>query len=107
MTSELNTTNSRFRGPASILNEINRLGRHFIGLLAVGVLIGLACLPLNLVDRIQEWFFDFLPTTGQTRWTSIGLLIAIAPVVVRGRPPPEIRRLRAIQPRTDVETPGK
>lgn len=55
MTSELNTTNSRFRGPASVLNEINRLGRHFIGLLAVGVLIGLACLPLNLVDRIQEW----------------------------------------------------
>ena len=76
------TTSSRFRGPASVLNEIHRLGRHFIGLLVVGVLIGLACLPLNLVDRIQEWFFEFLPTTGQTHWTSIGLLIALAPVVV-------------------------
>ena len=83
MTSELNTTaSSRFRSPASVLNEIKRLGRHFIGLLVVGVLIGLACLPLNLVDRVQEWLFNFLPTTGQSPWTSIGLLIALAPIVV-------------------------
>ena len=58
MTSELKTNNSRFRGTASVLNEISRLGRHFIGLLVVGVLIGLACLPLNLVDRIQECNFS-------------------------------------------------
>ena len=82
MTTELKTSSSRFHGTAAALNEISRLGRHFIGLLVVGVLIGLACLPLNLVDRIQEWLFEFLPTTGQGRWTSIGLLIALAPLVV-------------------------
>ena len=49
----------------SKFNELTRLARHFIGLLVVGVLIGLACLPLNLVDRIQEWLFGFLPTRGQ------------------------------------------
>ena len=82
MTSELKSTSSRFRGTASVFNEITRLGRHLIGLLVVGVLIGLACLPLNLVDRIQERLFQFLPTTGETPWTSIGLLIVLAPVVV-------------------------
>ena len=82
MTSELKTTSSRFLGTASVLNEISRLGRHFIGLLVVGVLIGLACLPLNFVDRIQEWLFQFLPTTGETPWTSVGLLIVLAPIVV-------------------------
>ena len=82
MTSELKSTSSRFLGTAAVFNEISRLGRHFIGLLVVGVLIGLACLPLNLVDRIQEWLFKFLPTTGENPWTSIGLLIVLTPVVV-------------------------
>ena len=82
MTSELKSTSSRFLGTAAVFNEISRLGRHFIGLLVVGVLIGLACLPLNLVDRIQEWLFQFLPTTGENPWTSIGLLIVFTPVVV-------------------------
>ena len=82
MTTELKSTSSRFHGTASALNEISRLGRHFIGWLVVGVLIGLACLPLHLVARIQERLFQFLPTTGETPWTSIGLLIVLAPVVV-------------------------
>lgn len=64
------------------LNELTRQARHFIGLLVVGVLIGLACLPLNLVDRIQERLFGFLPTNGQTSWTVTGLLIALSPLVV-------------------------
>ena len=66
----------------SKFNELTRLARHFIGLLVVGVLIGLACLPLNLVDRIQEWLFGFLPTRGQADWTLIGVLIALAPLVI-------------------------
>ena len=35
--------------------------RHFFGLVIVGVLIGLACLPLNLVDRVQEQLYALLP----------------------------------------------
>ena len=39
--------------------------RHFFGLVIVGVLIGLACLPLNLVDRVQRPALRLLPTTAR------------------------------------------
>ena len=82
MTPQPSTKRKHISGSAALLNEFSRLSRHFVGLLVAGVLIGLACLPLNLVDRIQEWLFQFLPTTGETSWTSKGLLIALAPLVV-------------------------
>ncbi|MAN19497.1 MAG: chloride channel protein [Synechococcus sp. EAC657] len=56
--------------------------RHFFGLVIVGVLIGLACLPLNLVDRVQEKLYAFLPTTATIGWGWQGLLIALMPLLV-------------------------
>ena len=56
--------------------------RHFFGLVIVGVLIGLACLPLNLVDRVQEQLYAFLPTSATTGWGWQGILIALMPLVV-------------------------
>ena len=78
--------------------------RHFFGLVIVGVLIGLACLPLNLVDRVQEQLYALLPTTATTGWGGQGLIIALMPLVVmpvllllqRGPGKPE--RVRAFHP---------
>ncbi len=56
--------------------------RHFFGLVIVGVLIGLACLPLNLVDRVQTKLYGFLPTTASEGWGWQGLIIALLPLVV-------------------------
>ena len=55
--------------------------RHAIGLSAVGFAIGLACWPLNVVDRLQNHLFALLPTrTGE--WSHGGVLVALLPVVV-------------------------
>ena len=56
--------------------------RHFFGLVIVGVLIGLACLPLNLVDRVQVQLYALLPTSATTGWVGQGLIIALLPLVV-------------------------
>ena len=56
--------------------------RHFIGLVLVGVLIGLACLPLNLVDGVQEHLYALMPTSATEGWTWRGLVIAFMPLVV-------------------------
>ena len=55
--------------------------RHAIGLVMVGLAIGLACWPLNVIDRIQTVLFALLPTRADA-WTTQGLLIAALPVVV-------------------------
>ena len=56
--------------------------RHFIGLVLVGVLIGLACLPLNLVDGVQEHLYALMPTSATESWTWRGLVVAFMPLVV-------------------------
>ena len=63
-------------------SRIEGLARHFIGLVIVGVLIGIACLPLNLVDRVQEQFYALMPTDASSPWTLPGILVALAPLVV-------------------------
>jgi H+/Cl- antiporter ClcA len=60
---------------------VTGLVRHGIGLVVVGVVIGLACWPLNMLDRIQSALFAYLPTRGGG-WTTQGLVIASLPVVV-------------------------
>ena len=60
---------------------VTGLLRHGIGLVVVGVAIGLACWPLNMLDRIQSALFAYLPTRGGA-WTTQGLVIASLPVVV-------------------------
>jgi len=61
-------------------SSIGGLIRHGIGLLVVGIAVGLACWPLNMLDRVQTLLFSCLPTRGEA-WTSKGVLIAALPVV--------------------------
>ena len=63
-------------------SRLQGVARHFIGLVLVGVLIGLACLPLNLVDRVQDQLYALLPTTATEQWTLKGLIVAFMPLVV-------------------------
>ena len=63
-------------------SRLQGLARHFIGLVIVGVLIGIACLPLNLVDRVQEQLYALMPTDATSRWTLPGILVALAPLIV-------------------------
>ena len=69
-------------GTLSSQSRLKGLARHFIGLVLVGVLIGLACLPLNIVDRVQDQLYDLLPTTATETWTYRGLLVAFMPLMV-------------------------
>ena len=62
--------------------RLKGIARHFIGLVVVGVLIGLACLPLNLVDRVQAQLYALLPTTATETWSLNGLIVAFMPLVV-------------------------
>ena len=50
-----------------------------LGLL--GMAVGLACWPLNLLDRAQDQLLQRLPAYG-THWTVPALLMALAPLVV-------------------------
>ena len=63
-------------------SRLKDLVRHFIGLVLVGVLIGLACLPLNLVDGVQEHLYALMPTSATESWTWRGLVVAFMPLVV-------------------------
>ncbi len=63
-------------------SRLKGVARHFIGLILVGVLIGLACLPLNVVDRIQNHLYALMPTSASESWTWRGLVVACMPLVV-------------------------
>ena len=62
---------------------LNRGQLHFLlQLLLLGLLVGLACWPLNLVDHAQELLLQRLPNFAGGAWTLQGLAIALAPVLV-------------------------
>jgi len=48
----------------------------------VGLLVGLACWPLNLVDHWQDQLVRSLPGFTQEGWTIAGVLMACCPIVV-------------------------
>jgi H+/Cl- antiporter ClcA len=56
--------------------------RFLLQLLALGLLVGLACWPLNLVDRAQDLLLQRLPNFAGGAWTLQALAIALAPVLV-------------------------
>ena len=56
--------------------------RTLLQLLLIGVLVGLACWPLNLVDRAQDLLLHQLPGFRGGHWTPQGLALAFAPVLV-------------------------
>ena len=55
---------------------------HLARLLLLGLLVGLACWPLNLIDGIQDQLLGLLPGTSHGSWSLTGLLLALAPVAV-------------------------
>lgn len=62
---------------------LNRGQLHFLlQLLLFGLLVGLACWPLNLVDHAQELLLQRLPNFAGGSWTLQSLAIALAPVLV-------------------------
>jgi H+/Cl- antiporter ClcA len=62
---------------------LNRSQLHFLlQLLAFGLLVGLACWPLNLVDHAQDLLLQRLPNFAGGAWTLQSLAIALAPVLV-------------------------
>ena len=60
--------------------------RHALALLlqlvAVGVLVGLACWPLNRIDQVQDSLLALLPGFSDGTWTLQTVLIAGSPLVV-------------------------
>lgn len=51
-------------------------------LLALGLLVGLACWPLNHVDQLQDRLLALLPGFSNSAWTLHSRLIAASPLVV-------------------------
>lgn len=51
-------------------------------LLMLGAMVGLACWPLNLIDRIQDSLLARMAAFHGAGWTAAGLGIAVAPVAV-------------------------
>ena len=54
----------------------------FLQLLVLGLLVGLACWPLNHIDGLQDALLGLLPGFSNGPWTIGGLLIAASPLVV-------------------------
>jgi len=48
----------------------------------LGALVGLACWPLNALDRLQDRLIGGLPAFGGGGWGASGLALALAPVAV-------------------------
>ncbi len=57
-------------------------GLQLAGLLLLGLLVGLACWPLNLMDHAQDLLLHQLPGFSGDSWTLRTLAIALAPVGV-------------------------
>ena len=56
---------------------LNRGQLYFLlQLLLLGLLVGLACWPLNLVDHVQDLLLQQLPNFAGGAWTLQGLAIA-------------------------------
>lgn len=56
--------------------------RTLLQLVLLGVLVGLACWPLNLVDHAQDLLLNKLPGFHGGHWTPLSLALACAPVLV-------------------------
>ncbi|MFM7315060.1 MAG: chloride channel protein [Cyanobium sp.] len=54
---------------------------RLLPLVLLGLAVGLACLPLNLLDRAQDLLLRHLPTWGG-HWDAITLAMALSPLVV-------------------------
>lgn len=65
--------------------QVRSLLLRAMQLLTVGLLVGLACWPLNLVDRAADQLVAGFPAfqeAGRSPWRGVPLLMALAPIVV-------------------------
>lgn len=63
-------------------SQVIHLFQHLLGLTMIGLLIGLACWPLGVVDRLQVSMAEYLPTADLSSWSGIGLLLILLPIPV-------------------------
>lgn len=56
--------------------------RQIISLILLGVLVGLACWPLNLIDHWQDLLLHHMPAFSGMGWTGMATVLALAPLVV-------------------------
>lgn len=68
--------------PPPLSVGLARLLRHTLLLPLLGSLVGLACWPLNAIDRLQDTLLGVLPAYSGDRWTLYGVLLASSPVLV-------------------------
>jgi H+/Cl- antiporter ClcA len=62
--------------------QIQHLGRHLIDLGFLGLMVGAACWPLNLVDRWQDRLLERMPGFGGGAWSAASLALVLVPLVV-------------------------
>jgi H+/Cl- antiporter ClcA len=58
------------------------LGQELLQLSVLGLLVGLACWPFNLLDRWQDRLLERLPHFGGAPWGPLSLTLAAAPLLV-------------------------
>ena len=63
-------------------SQVIHLLQHLLVLTAIGLLIGLACWPLGVVDRLQVSMADSLPSGPFSEWSGFGLLLILLPIPV-------------------------
>ena len=56
--------------------------RQIFSLVLLGVLVGLACWPLNLIDHWQDLILHQMPAFSSAGWTPLARGLALAPLVV-------------------------
>jgi len=56
--------------------------RQLFSLVLLGVLVGLACWPLNLIDHWQDLLMLHMPAFSSAGWTPLARCLALAPLVV-------------------------
>lgn len=56
--------------------------RQLFSLVLLGVLVGLACWPLNLIDHWQDLLLRHMPAFSSAGWTPLARCLALAPLVV-------------------------
>jgi H+/Cl- antiporter ClcA len=64
------------------VSPVRALGQELLQLSILGLLVGLACWPFNLLDRWQEQLLERLPHFSGAPWGGLSLALAAAPLLV-------------------------
>ena len=64
------------------MSAARALLQELLQLCALGLLVGLACWPFNVLDRLQDQLLGLMPHFGGGPWGPASLALAAAPVLV-------------------------